>query len=163
MANYCTATEVRDIVSKVNVAAMDDTAVDNKIVYAQSIINSYLASRYTVPFTPVPTLVKTVCIDLAAYYIMRTLFTRDSVNKSDYIDDLLLNHINTEKQTGTLYDILNGLVPLVTSTGTVVSTNSDLVDSNIKDYYPIFDMDDETSQAIPSNRLDDIADGRDED
>jgi len=162
MADYCTATEVRDVVSGVLIAKMSDAEVVLKIGYAQSIINAYLSSKYTVPFTSVPPLVKTICIDMSAYYVLRTLFTRDSINRSAYIDDFLLDHLDRKNKTGTIYDILEGLVPLVDSDGAEVATSSDLIDSNIKDYPPIFDVDDDLNQAIPQDRLDDIEDARDD-
>jgi phage gp36-like protein len=158
---YCTATEVRDVLSGVTIAKMDDTAVENKISYAESMINAYLSSRYTVPFVSTPPLVKTICIDMSAYYVLRTLFTRDSVNKNKYIDEFLLKHLDTSEKTGTIYDILNGLLPIIDDEGNEIPASSDLIDSNTKDYVPIFDVDSDLDWRVDPDRLEDIANDRD--
>lgn len=157
---YCTEAQVRDIISGVTVAKMGNTEVKNKIARADSIIDAYLASKFTVPFSSTPPLIESISIDLSAYYVLRTLFTRDSVNKNNYINDFLLKHLNTKEKTGTLYDILNDDITLVDSSGTVIDTTSDLIDSNIKDYVPIFNVDDAEDWEVDPDRLEDIADER---
>jgi phage gp36-like protein len=158
---YCTVSQVRDVVSGVTSSEMSDTDIGYKIAYAESIINSYISWRYTIPFTTVPPLITTICIDIAAYYVLRTLFTRDSVNRNDFIDDFILRHLDTKTKTGTLYDIYNGDISLINSDGTTPSASISMINSNTEDYIPTFDVDDELNWTIDNNRLNDIANERD--
>lgn len=157
---YCTATEVRDVVSGITTSEMSDALIENKIAYAESIINAYVAWRYNVPFTTAPALIKTICIDIAAYYVLRTLFTRDGVNRNDYLDDFLLKHLDTSKKTGTLYDIYNGDITVVDASGNEPAANTNMIESSTEDYIPTFDVDSDLEWAVDSNRLEDIADER---
>jgi len=157
---YCTATQVRDVLAGVTTSEMSDVAVENKIAYSESIINAYVAWRYNVPFTTIPPLVETICIDISAYYVIRTLFTRDNINRNDYIDDFLLKHLDTKNKTGTLYDIYNGDTSLTLADGSSAAASTDIFDSNTSDYIPTFDVDDVLNWKVDTNRLEDIEDER---
>ncbi|MCW8830736.1 MAG: DUF1320 domain-containing protein [Gammaproteobacteria bacterium] len=157
---YCTATQVRDVLSGVNTSVMTDEAIENKIAYAESIINAYVAWRYNVPFSTTPALIETICIDITAYYVMRTLFTRDNVNTNEYIYEFLLKHLNTKEKTGTLYDLQNGDISLTLPDGSSPPASTEVFDSNITNYVPTFDVDGVLDWEVSSERLEDIANDR---
>lgn len=54
--------------------AVDETVVDRAIANAVTVIDAHCGDRYTVPFSPVPDLVRMYAVDLAAYnlYSRRT-------------------------------------------------------------------------------------------
>lgn len=70
---YCSRDEVRDVLTRDaedvanNGASLDNEVLDKAIVDAQSEIDSRLTARYTVPFSPVPSIVNAICQDIAAY------------------------------------------------------------------------------------------------
>jgi len=54
--------------------AVDETVVDRAIANGMAVIDAYCGDRYTVPFAPVPELVRMYAVDLAVYnlYSRRT-------------------------------------------------------------------------------------------
>jgi phage gp36-like protein len=71
---YATADDVRSVVARdlnrptSNTAALDDAALEAAIVNAQSQVDAKLRRRYATPFSPVPALVKSITVDIAAWY-----------------------------------------------------------------------------------------------
>lgn len=84
----------------------DTGVIDEAITKADDEINGYAATRYTVPFSPVPTLVKTLSVDIAIWnlYSRRTI-ENDTVNK------------RYERAIQILKDIAGGKVSLGESPG----------------------------------------------
>ena len=124
------------------------------ITMAENIINGKIASKYSVPFTVVPPLIETLATDIAAYFCMRTLFTDDSQNKSEWTA--------TFKESMKILDeIADGRLPVIDSTGTEVARNIEPMYSNTKDYTPVFDVDSIENQIVDSDRSEDIANSKD--
>lgn len=86
---YCSRDEVVDVLTrdasqvKGNAGSIDPDAVDKAIVDAQNEIDSKLAARYIVPFSPVPSLINSITQDIAAY--LADLVFREN---RDYSTDL---------------------------------------------------------------------------
>ncbi len=102
---YATVARVRDILEGVSVTVMADTRVEARINKAEDVINSKIGGRYTVPFASgsVPGVITAFAEDIACYFVMRTLFTNDSQNKNEWIEDFRsalssLNAIRDGKQ-----------------------------------------------------------------
>lgn len=162
MGYYSEATEVAGtggVLVNVGTDVIGTTAVYRHIARADNIINTRLSKRYTVPFdtgTATPPVIKTISTDLAAYFVMRSLFTKDAQNTNDWVDDLKFMALDTLKRIETgqtkLYDI-NGEV--------ITQLEVDDLYSDTQDYTPVFDVDGEKEWAVDSDRLDDIDDDRD--
>lgn len=77
MAQYCILDDVRDVLTRDasltapedqnNGSTLDEENIAAAIADAQSEIDARLATRYTVPFAPVPDLIKRITIAIAAY------------------------------------------------------------------------------------------------
>lgn len=74
MAQYCTSDDVRDVLTRDaaaegqnNGSTLDEENIAAAIFDAQSEIDAKLATRYTVPFSPVPDLIKRITVAIAAY------------------------------------------------------------------------------------------------
>ena len=54
--------------------AVDETAVDRAVAHGMAVIDAFCGDRYTVPFDPVPELIRMYAVDLAVYnlYSRRT-------------------------------------------------------------------------------------------
>ena len=142
--------------------AMGTTAGVRHIERADNIINTTLSKRYTVPFdtgTATPPVIKTIAIDLSAYFIMRSLFTKDNQNDSDWVDELKATAMDMlgklESGETNLMDVNNVKI------GQITSGAGDIY-SNTKDYTPIFNVDKPLAWKVDSDRSDDIADDRDD-
>jgi phage gp36-like protein len=124
------------------------------ITMAENIINGKLASKYAVPFTgTTPPLIETLATDIAAYFCMRTLFTDDSQNKSDWTTTF-------KESMKILDDIAAGKIPVVDAAGLELARSIEPMYSNNKDYNPVFDVDAVEDQQIDTTRLEDIANSK---
>lgn len=69
------ATRLLQLANRTNATTLDATAlafVDDNIAYADSMIDSYAAKRYAVPFAPVPPIVARMSAKLAALFMARS-------------------------------------------------------------------------------------------
>ena len=134
--------------------------VTNHQARADAFVDSFLARRYTTPLgatsASAPPLVKQLSQDVCAYYTYRSLFMKDNINKSDWVEDLWA------EAKKTLIAIRDGEQDITGSTGAVVvEIHADTkVDANFETWAPIFNMDEPTSQSVDSDRLQDISDQR---
>jgi phage gp36-like protein len=150
---YTTVANVRAVVRKVTAAVMTDAEITAFIVKGDAVVNSKIASRYSLPLASTPPLLETISTDIAAYYIMRTLFTRDGQNRNEWIDDY-------RASMKLLDEIRNGDTVLVDTTGAEVGTKSGGLYSTTSDYTPAFDMDDPENQQVDHDLIESIADER---
>lgn len=83
---YSTQTDLEEQISQAELieltddagsGAVDATAVARAIADADAEIDSYCGSRYTMPFSPVPVIIRKFSVDMAIY----NLFSRRSVLK----------------------------------------------------------------------------------
>lgn len=157
-------TGVADIVAILPGLASPNTAttaiITAHIQRADALIDGKCARRYEVPFaatsTSTPPLIKSLSEDITAFYSYRSLFTRDNVNRLEYLDDFYASAM------ATLQEIQDGKLDLVDTSGNVISeTSSDArVYSTTENFTPIFDVDDELSQIIDPDRLESIRTAR---
>jgi len=161
MGNYSEPEEVRGtggVLVAVGTNVINGTAVNRHIVRADNIINTKLNKRYTVPFgtgTSTPPIIKTISTDIAAFFVMRSLFTKDNVNINDWVDDL-------KKTAEDMLDAIAAGDTKLKDVNDVTITQLEVNDlhSNTKDYHPIFNLDDNLNHKVDQDRLDDIEDAR---
>ena len=152
---YCIDKQIREILTNIDRTTMDTVRTEQFIGDADAIINSKLSRRYTVPFSPVPPLITTISRNIAAFFVMRTIFT-EGQNKSDWTLQLYNDGM----------DILQGLADkkqdLQYADGSTVPEKdaATKVYSKVKNYAPIFELDDPLNHAVSQTRLDDIAEMR---
>jgi len=162
MSYYSEPSEVRGtdgVLVSVGTDVISDTAVNRHIARADNIINTRLSKRFSVPFdtgTATPPVIKTISTDLAAYFVMRSLFTKDSQNENDWVDDLKMMALDT------LEKIEKGMTKLLDINGEEIEQlEVDDLSSNTQNYTPIFDVDSDLNWAVDSDRLEDINSSRD--
>ena len=154
---YASSTTVLQLVP--GIVTTDSATVDAlnaHIRRADDTINGKIAKRYSVPFTStaIPPLVRTIAEDLTAGFLFRSLFTRDSQNRNDWTEDLM------KRAYEMLDQIADGEIDLADTSGALLSErdSTNKIDISTENYYPIFDVDTDTSWNIDSDRLDDISD-----
>ena len=83
---YCTQTDLEEQIANADLidlsddagsGAVDTSVIARSIADADAEIDSYCGSRYTVPFSPVPVIIRKYSVDMAIYH----LFSRRSVLK----------------------------------------------------------------------------------
>lgn len=92
---YCTVQDIIDRISEdvlIRLTDDDDTGlinegkVNNSIEEAEGEIDAYCQGRYTLPFNPVPKVIKKIAVDLAVY----TLFARRGINPDANADQVVI-------------------------------------------------------------------------
>lgn len=129
---------------------------------AYNLINTKLAKRFSVPFALAtkPPMCQSLNEDLACYYSMRSLYTRDAQNNSEWVVehyDKAMEILNLLATNGAeALDLLDSNGALV---GQRVAATSQI--QTTTDYSTTFDLDDPPDWEIDSDRLNDIETGRD--
>lgn len=106
MPDYCTPDEVVDVLTRNaaevegNAASVDGEVVTKAIADAQAEIDSRLATKYTVPFSPVPPLVASIAQDIAAY--LADLIFRENRDYSTELSPIYLRYQRAQAQLGRL-------------------------------------------------------------
>ena len=109
---YCTQTDLEEQISQnelielsddAGAGVVDDSVVTRAIADADGEIDSYCASRYTVPFLPVPVMVRKLSVDIAIY----NLHTRRAVLKVPEV-----RQKRYENAVRFLRDVSRGLISL---------------------------------------------------
>ena len=122
--------------------------VNAHIPRADAMINANLARRYTTPFaetaTSTPPIIRQMSEDITSYLACRSLFTRDNVNRSEYLDDL---YARAKENLDLLRE---GKIDIVGSTGSLVGerNSGNNVYSTTEGHTPMFGMDDELNSKI---------------
>jgi phage gp36-like protein len=161
MAFYCLDKNVRAILTNIDRDAIDPVRVGEFIGDAGAEIDTILSRRFTVPFADYPNtppIIKVICRDIAAFYTMRVLFVGENQNKSDWTLELY------NKAIKLLKDIADKKYDIRDIDGAVIADSNvtSKVYSKIKSYSPVFELDDAEDWAVSANRLDDVADMRNE-
>jgi phage gp36-like protein len=130
VAAYCTKGDLVERFGIVELAQLtDDTAHatpdDAEIVKAcdeaSSVIDSYLATRYTTPLIEVPTLVRMLACNIARKLLWKDRALPDSVVQRNY-DEAITQLRDLAKGVSSLSGILGVIVPLTGSSIAVVSS-----------------------------------------
>lgn len=123
---------------------------------AESRINAAISRLYSLPFTVTIPLLQTLATDMAIYNV---LSTRIALKTDDGEHPW---YQRFKAADATLNDIANGNIPLVDSSGGVVTGRGDMAEvySNTMDYHPTFWEGPIEDQVPDVDKLDDGADDR---
>jgi phage gp36-like protein len=154
MGNYTTVEKVGNQVPFLGVNSDSDITsaqVAQYITFVGNVIDSKLSQRYAVPFTSTPPVVETIATDLTTYRTLKARGFRDNDESNEWVKSF-------KDESSKLLDALAaGSMSLVDSSGTIVSTVTTFVevDSNTKNYKPVFDMRDPVVWEVDPDRIDD--------
>jgi phage gp36-like protein len=113
--------------------------------YIDGIIDAFLNNRYTLPLSSTPGIIEGISTDLCVIEAKRRK-NPGILNENDRITE------------SSHYAMLEAIKDHKISLPSI--SENQLVESNTKDYSPIFGVDDELNQEVDEDRLDDIADDR---
>jgi phage gp36-like protein len=162
--SYCSITAIYS-----NLPQIPNTATANGYVRATEVLNTHIrrvdgiidgkcARRYTLPFNPVPPMIRTIAEDMVSYYALRSFYSKDGQNKNEYLADF------KDEAIVMLNMIMTGDIDLVDTNGSAVPVLTeeimDRVSSNTQDYQPFFDIDDSTSWKFDEDLMDSVRDAR---
>lgn len=149
---YATVPEVLNTLPQIgSVSVITSAQIFTATVRADSIINAKLSKRFTVPLSPAPPILTTLCCDLSVYRLLVRFFSGEQQNDSDWPD-------RYKEAMELLEEIANGGLQIVASDGAVIapSVGADVAWSNTQGYTPTFNEDGDLSSVIDEDKLDDL-------
>jgi phage gp36-like protein len=126
--------------------------VDVCMAKADSLIDSHIANRFTVPLLPpIPAIIQNIAQDLTLYYLLRTgYFDGVAGNDKATTDKLWDDAMELLKK------IADGDISVPDVDPGAVTGDAALITSNNENYTPIFDVGDEKEWVADPDLLDDI-------
>lgn len=76
LLNRLSETEIKELTDDVNSGAVENAVIARAIADADAVIDSFCMSRYTVPFSPVPDIIRSISVDISIF----NLFKRRGLN-----------------------------------------------------------------------------------
>lgn len=130
------------------------TAIFSKhIDRAESAVNACVTKLYSIPFTTVPPIIRTLTEDIASFFAIRGTASRGG-QMNQYMPSY-------ERAIETLDDIKEGKTSLALTDGSLLPRKSaKRILSNTDTYTPIFGLDDPQAWKRDKDEVDDTASGR---
>lgn len=160
MGNYATTTSFSALIPNIlagNTTTADaagEAALAAHIIRAESVVNSYISARYSLPFTVVPPIVRTLSEDIASWFHIRGVSAQDGQRDNPW-------YLTYKEDLKILTDIRDGKTQMALTDGSAVgpiSTNRFI--SSTQGFAQTFNLDSPESWAVDPDREDEIADGR---
>jgi len=157
MGDFTNPTEIRKLYKKIDQSGLVDNDIDFFIRIAENIVKAKLAVKYTLPFTTVPLMVKTIAQELALIKILDRFFTSETTSKNDW------RTIRKEDLDALLEKIMSGEIPLLDANDAIISTRTDNagIESDTEIYTPIFDNLNAVEQFVDPDLVDDLREEKD--
>lgn len=129
--------------------AFGSTLCSHHINNAEAIVNSHLAVRYSMPFSPIPPDVRRLSEQIACYNIIKSSTYQDVKQKNPYLDDF-----KSAFEQLKMYS--EGTIPLTYTDGSLVPTlSNNILLSSSDGYTPIFGRDDARNWERDDNEIED--------
>ena len=162
MGIYATTTSFSNLLPyflRGNTTTSDTTGesiITEEILNAESVVDSYVSARYSLPFVLVPPLIRTLSKRLTQCQIILGSYVQDGERDNDYWKAYC------DQAYKTLESIRDGKTKLAITDGSILTpTLTNRFKSNNEDYTPIFGLDTSTAWVVDSDKLDAISDSRD--
>jgi len=124
--------------------------IASHITRAEAYVNAKISSRYDVSSftsTAVPPILKTLTEDISSYYTLRSVYTGDNQNVSEWVETF-------SEALEMLDAIRDGKMDLIDSDGSLIgaSTSTFVVESTTEDLTPSFDESDPIDWEVDENK-----------
>lgn len=151
---YTTAVNMKIILKDV-ADGLSDASIEFFISKAEVLVNNKIGMRYAVPFTvTIPELISSLTQDIAAFYIIRSQFSSDSVNVNDWKTEYYKPAMDTMEA------IISRKEKLLSASGAELTEVSSVAMTNRADKTPIFDVDDSDNQCVDPDLIREIGEDR---
>jgi len=159
MGIYATTTSFTSLIP--NLLAGNSTAdsagvdaLSAHITRAESVVNSYISARYSLPFTIVPPIIRTLSEDIASWFHIRGVSVQDGQRDNPW-------YLTYKEDLKMLEGIRDGKTTLALTDGSAVSPiSTSRFLSSTDGYSRTFDLDEPDKWEVSQDRIGDITDGR---
>lgn len=129
------------------------------IIEADAIVDAHLAVNYTVPFNPVPPLVRFLSTQIAVHQAFKMLYPGDNIASNSYAEKYEAWEENAYKM---LRRLQKDELALTNTAGSVIAvkTGSQAIRGNQEDYHPVFDKDEPEHWGVDADQLEEISNDR---
>lgn len=155
MGTYTNNNKVRELYPLIDrTSSITSAQVEFYITQAESVINGFIAFRYSLPFPTIPQLVITFSSELSLLNLLDRFFTSEQPKVNEWRD----------KRKEELFKLLGGVkkgeILLILGDGSTVGQRTDIggIKSNTKNFTPTFNHLDEINQTIDPDRIEDELD-----
>ncbi len=151
MGTYTDAVKLRKLYKSVDTSNLVDNDIEFFIKQAEATITAKIAVRYSLPFSAIPDLIESLASEFSLIKILDRFFTSETDSKNDW------REIRKKDLDMILDGIMDGSIPLVDSNNNIIATRTDVgtVDSNNKNFIPIFNNLNERIQQVDPDLLED--------
>lgn len=161
MAKYTSFEDVRRLYQPIDTAELTSQDQEFYMIMAESVIDGCVSTRYDLPFTTVPTLIRYIATELALIYMLDSFFTQEARSENSWVDkrrDFILGEKN-----GILTKIKNGEINLTDENGDELTEDSNKFgfSSDTSQYTPTFGHGFVGNEEIDPDRLEAEEDARD--
>lgn len=99
-------------------SAINSAQLAHHLGQAEALVWAKTSARYTVPITPTPPLLESICVDLACYGVLvKQAIIANTLEDSPWPD-------RYKEAMELLQEVADGDIPLLTSSGTVITPGS---------------------------------------
>ena len=149
MGTYTNADKLRKLYKAIDTTGLVDNDLEFFIKQAEAIISGKIAAKYSLPFSTVPALIETLASEFSLIKILDRFFTSETSSENDW------RKIRMDDLSAILNGVVDGSISLIDVSGNIISTRTDVggIDSDKKDFPPIFNNLSERIQQVDPNLL----------
>ena len=131
--------------------------ITKHISRCDGIIDGKCARRYSLPFSPVPPMIRSISEDMVTAKTMISFYSQDNQNRTEWLDEF-------DGTMDLLNEIMEGKMDLVDTSGSVVAVRdsqaTDIIQSNHMNHQPFFAEDEPEDWDFSRDLLDDVESNR---
>ena len=151
MGIYITFSDIYDDnLYGITAATANTATVNNYIDDAESVIDSYLGRRYSLPLASTPPVITKIAKALTICDIYSDLYPNDNANRNEWVE------VKCENAKEMLDDIATGDMNLILSSTVVAPNTVGKLKTTREDMPLAINLDSEYTWEIPDNLLDEI-------
>ena len=154
---YTNAADIAKLFPEVDTTGKSAEDQEFYIRLAEAEIDGHIATRYTLPFSSTPQLIRDVAVELSFIKILEASFTADARSSNDWVQS------RRENLDKLLHKIADGIVSLVDSAGGILTQRTDLagISSDTSQYTPTHGHGNVVFEIVDPDRREDEDDARD--
>lgn len=158
IGEYTSSADLRKLFKKIDTAGLTDDDLGFFITMVEANINSCIGTRYTLPFSSTPPVLRSLASELSLLKVMDRFFTGETNSENPTVDK------RKEDAQKLLDEIANGEKVLLNSSLEVIGQRTDLtgLENTTENVQPIFDLDNVSRSVVDPDLIEDLRNEKDD-